>query len=351
MLIAALRDLQWRQRRFLIAVSGMALVFAMTLLMTGVSAGFDAEASRTMRQFGADGWVVRKGASGPFLGAAPVGSDMAAAVALIPGVSDVSPTVYTRKSYGREGKPEEANVFGALPGKPGMPVATKGRSPQAAGEILVSTELPGYDVGDQIVLAGRSFTVVGELSKSTAVAGTANVFLTLADAQEVAFAGQPVANGFAYDGTPRAVPPAGLVSMGNEAARDDLLRALKQARKSITMIAVLLWVVAATIIGSMIYLSALERQRDFAVFKATGVSNIGVLTGLVLQAVLIALTASVIGSLLSLVLAPVFPMPVSIEAGALLLLPLIATGVALLASVAGARKAVAVDPALAFGGP
>jgi putative ABC transport system permease protein len=351
MLIAALRDLQWRQRRFLIAVLGMALVFAMTLLMTGVSAGFDAEANRTMRDFAADGWLVREGASGPFLGAAPVASETAAAVAVVPGVTDVSPTVFTRKSYVLDGKPEEANVFGALAGKPGMPVASKGRSPEAPGEIMISTELPGFDVGDQMVLAGRPFTVVGELSKSTSVAGTANVFLTLADAQEVAFAGQPVANGFAIDGTIQDVPPAGLVAMSNDVAREDLLRALEQARKSITMIAVLLWVVAATIIGSMIYLSALERQRDFAVFKATGVSNAGVLTGLVLQAVLIALAASLIGSLLSRVLGPVFPMPVSIEASALLLLPVIATLVALLASAAGARKAVAVDPALAFGGP
>jgi putative ABC transport system permease protein len=351
MLIAALRDLQWRQRRFLIAVLGMALVFAMTLLMTGVSAGFDAEASRTMRQFGADGWLVREGASGPFLGAAPIGSDAAAAVAVIPGVTAVSPTVYTRKSYEVKGVPEEANVFGAEPGKPGMPVATEGRSPEAPGEILVSTELAGFGIGDQLVLAGRPFTVVGELSKSTAVAGTANVFLTLKDSQELAFAGQPVANAIAIDGELRDVPPTGLVAMTNDVAREDLLRALKQARKSITMIAVLLWVVAATIIGSMIYLSALERQRDFAVFKATGVSNAGVLGGLVVQAVLIALGASLVGVVLSTILGPVFPMPVSIEAGAMLLLPVIATLVALLASAAGARKAVGVDPALAFGGP
>ena len=351
MLIAALRDLQWRQRRFLIAVLGMALVFAMTLLMTGVSAGFDAEATRTMRSFGADGWLVREGASGPFLGAAPVASDVAAAVAVIPGVTAVSPTVYTRKALTVDGQPEEVNVFGAEPGRPGMPVADEGRSPEAPGEILVSTAIAGFDVGDEMVLAGRPFRVVGELSNSTAVAGTPNVFLTMKDAQDVAFAGQPVANAIAIDGTLQDVPPAGLVAMDNDVARQDLLRALEQARKSITMIAVLLWIVAATIIGSMIYLSALERQRDFAVFKATGVSNLGVLSGLVVQAVLIALGASLIGALLSRLLGPVFPMPVSIEAGALLLLPVIATVVALLASVAGARKAVGVDPALAFGGP
>lgn len=37
MLRAALRDFQWRRKRFVIAMSGVALVFAMGLIMTGLS--------------------------------------------------------------------------------------------------------------------------------------------------------------------------------------------------------------------------------------------------------------------------------------------------------------------------
>ena len=48
-LIAALRDLQWRRRRFLIAVIGTSVVFAMTLILTGLSHGFDVEAARHRR--------------------------------------------------------------------------------------------------------------------------------------------------------------------------------------------------------------------------------------------------------------------------------------------------------------
>ena len=47
MLIAALRDLQWRRRRFLIAVVGTSFVFAMTLVLTGLANGFRVEASNT----------------------------------------------------------------------------------------------------------------------------------------------------------------------------------------------------------------------------------------------------------------------------------------------------------------
>jgi putative ABC transport system permease protein len=46
-----------------------------------------------------------------------------------------------------------------------------------------------------------------------------------------------------------------------------------------------------------------------------------------------------------------FPMRVDVPEGAYLLLPAVAVGIGLLASVAGLRRAISVDPALAFGGP
>jgi putative ABC transport system permease protein len=104
-------------------------------------------------------------------------------------------------------------------------------------------------------------------------------------------------------------------------------------------------------VGSLIYLSALERTRDFAVFKAVGVATRSVLAGLVLQAVIVAVVAAALGGVLSLGLAPTFPIPVVVPTSAFVLLPVIAVVIGLLASVAGMRRAVTVDPALAFGGP
>jgi putative ABC transport system permease protein len=66
MLVAALRDLQWRRRRFIIAVLGTALVFSMTLVLAGLSAAFVNEVDRTIETTGADEWAVAVGATGPF---------------------------------------------------------------------------------------------------------------------------------------------------------------------------------------------------------------------------------------------------------------------------------------------
>jgi putative ABC transport system permease protein len=71
----------------------------------------------------------------------------------------------------------------------------------------------------------------------------------------------------------------------------------------------------------------------------------------VLQAVIVAILAAVLGGVLSLLLGPLFPMRVVVPTSAFLLLPVVAVAIGLLASVAGIRRTVAVDPALAFGGP
>ncbi len=65
----------------------------------------------------------------------------------------------------------------------------------------------------------------------------------------------------------------------------------------------LLWVVAATIIGSVLYLQAMERTRDFAVFKASGTSTAAIGVGLALQAVTLSLAAAAFAAVLALVLA------------------------------------------------
>ena len=104
-------------------------------------------------------------------------------------------------------------------------------------------------------------------------------------------------------------------------------------------------------IGSVVYLSALERRRDFAVYKATGWSSAALAGGLAVQSVLLSVLASVVGIGLAALLVPLFPLSFEVPVTTQLLLPVVAMGVGLVASLAGLRKAVGVEPALAFGGP
>ncbi|MBA2274739.1 MAG: hypothetical protein H0W21_12695 [Actinobacteria bacterium] len=68
MWLISLRDLQFRHRRFTIAIAATALTFAMTLLMAGFSATLHSEIRRIVDIIGADSWIVAEGTSGPFTG-------------------------------------------------------------------------------------------------------------------------------------------------------------------------------------------------------------------------------------------------------------------------------------------
>ena len=70
------------------------------------------------------------------------------------------------------------------------------------------------------------------------------------------------------------------------------MRPLDGAISSVNLIRVLLWFVAAMIIGTMTYLTALERLRDMAVLKAVGASTRQLATSIALQGALVALLAA-----------------------------------------------------------
>ena len=113
MLIAALRDLQWRRRRFIIAVIGTGVVFAMTLILTGLSNGFDQEAADTVKATNVDAWIIPSGAAGPYLGASPFPETVAADVAHLDGVTKAAPLVFSGTTMREGGVPKNVNVFGA----------------------------------------------------------------------------------------------------------------------------------------------------------------------------------------------------------------------------------------------
>jgi putative ABC transport system permease protein len=132
-------------------------------------------------------------------------------------------------------------------------------------------------------------------------------------------------------------------------AAADLGRPLKSATGTIGFLNVLLWVVAGGIIGSIVYLTVIERTRDFAVLKATGFASSGLFLGLVVEAVVIALAAAAVATAMAFALHGMLELRVEISAATYGTLAGISLVVGILASLVGLRRAVGVDPALAFG--
>src|SRR5215475_16201510 len=111
MFLIALRDLQWRRRRFLIGVIATGLVFALALLITGMGSSFTNEVHRTVKFMHADAWVVPKDVTGPFTAAGVFPATDAAAVAKEPGVTKASPLIVWRYTV-RSPHTKDINVIG-----------------------------------------------------------------------------------------------------------------------------------------------------------------------------------------------------------------------------------------------
>jgi putative ABC transport system permease protein len=345
----AVRDLQWRRRRLLISTLGTSLVFTMALVLAGLTGSFGIEASNTIKGLGADAWIVREGTSGPFTGEAGLPESAVHDIGRLPGVTQSAGLIFSDQTVGSGSTMSETNIFGIQPGRVGAPVPATGRQPKNDSEAMVDDALP-YGIGQRLVVGNSEFTVVGLLDHSTLLAGTPNVFITLHADQRMLFGGRGLISAVLTKGTPMSIPSAYRV-LTLAQVKSDMTTPLAKAQQVVTFIELFLWLIAGSIVGSVIYVSALEKTRDFAVLKATGSSNPQLMSVLALQAIVISVAAAAVAAVAAVLVAPAFPILVSIPLWAILALPLLAVALGLLASIAGLRRALAVEPAFAFGGP
>jgi putative ABC transport system permease protein len=175
------------------------------------------------------------------------------------------------------------------------------------------------------------------------------VYTDVADAQAAAYAGQSIISAVVVTGVPSAVPP-GLSLESNQTIKQATLDQMTQAVSSINNSKSFMWIIAAVIVASLVYVTALERTRDFAVLKALGASSGTLFLGLAIQAVIVALAAAAIAAVLAQFGSGVFAQPVDIPVSAYVELPISAVLVGLLSSLIALRRAVSVDPAMAFAG-
>ena len=339
------RDLRWRWRRLVMALAGTTVAFALTLVLTGVREGVDLEANRTVESLGADAFVVSDSVTGPFTSLGQIPAAWADQLSQGAGIEDAAAVVSVRHRV--ESAPAtDVYLVGAVPGRVGMPDVSEGRAPQREGEAAIGSAADRR-IGDRVEVGGRDLEIVGIVSGASVWLTVPVLYTTLSEAQALVFGGEPAATVLLTRGVPDQLPD-GLKILTPSEAVSDLLQPLETAVDTISFIQVLLWIMAATIVGSMLYISALDRARDFAVLKAFGTRNSTLAGTLVFEAFVIS-TVSALGALaLSRPLGTLHPAVVSLPAWTVFALIAFALAVGAVGALAGARRAVAVDPAEAF---
>lgn len=342
-----LSDLRYRARRVGLVTVLVALVLTLLYLMTGLAHHLKSEPGRAVDRIGASTWILADGVDGPFTAASvlPV-----SAVGELAEVFDgaIEPFVVSRGALlpGPDAAEKvEVQLIGHGIGRLGQPRLTDGVAISGPGEIVLDSSLD-VTVGTEVEIGVDRFTVVGLTTDSTVLAGQAFGFIDLDEAQRLAFQNDQVVTGFLADGAAPTVE--GFTFSSADEVADETLGPIESAVSSIDLIRILLWFVAAIVMGAVIYLTALERERDFAVLKAVGASGRSLGAGLALQAVIVALLASLIGAIAAKLIEPVFPLPVTIPASALVTVPLVAVVVGLVSAMLGVRKVNRTDPAEAF---
>jgi putative ABC transport system permease protein len=338
-----LRDLLHRKRRFVVAVLATAIAFGLAMLLSGVLEHLERENQRVVSMFGADQFVVAEGGTGPFSTTRLVPVELVEAVRTSPGVVKATAFAQVRDVL----KNKDINELGIEPGGLGWPAKLDGRHPEQSGEVVVDASL-GYQEGDEVTLGGEPSTVVGTSHDTTYYFGQPSAFLPLGDFQARFLGGLPLATAVAMQGEANPLP-AGTTAYSPAEALTDLNRPQKAGNQTIQIISMLLWIMAAGVVASMLYLSVIERTTELATCKAMGVSNRTLFSALALQGLLLALVSCAVGVLVALALGPTFPFPVEIPTSAYVTALVAAVVVGLVASLIGLRRTTRVEPALAFG--
>ncbi|MFN8027575.1 MAG: FtsX-like permease family protein [Acidimicrobiia bacterium] len=339
------RELQFRSRRALVAVLVSALVFGIAVASEGIKRTLANEPSEFVDSFGADGWVVRRDAS-PFTTIAVLPDSLAETLADTPGVKSVHP-ILTGRATILSGTKDNANLIGYDLGDGPGPKLSEGRAPKGDKEIAI-TSGAGVGVGDTIVTTAGTFDVVGKLDGMRYNASAPTILMSFAGAQKAVLNGQPFAMGFAVQGEPKSLPKGTAFTTNAEAA-DDLGLTIKAATKTIDFIVLLTWIVAAGVIGAIVYLAALEQTRNFAILRATGSTGGLIVGSLLVQSLAIAISAAVLSVPLALLLRMGMPMPSTLNASSFLRILIVGLLIGGIASIAAVRRALRVSPAEAFG--
>ena len=342
MWLITLLDMRYRALRFAIVTIGTALVFTLLFLMTGLIEQFNQEPFLMVDRVSSQDWAVPEGTSGPFTSSSVIPPPTVDEL-------DGSPVLVARGTLEIGGEASEGIVVGAEPVVLDDIPLDEGRAVESAMEAVVDATT-GLAIGDTFGLGGADFSVVGLSSDTTLLAGQPGIFIRLADGRDAMFGGGPVTMAVLLE--PGQDPALeGITLLTADEVAEDALGPLENAISSIDLIRVLLWVVAGIIIGAVVYLSALERQRDFAVLLAVGGRTRQLGASLGIQAVFVALMAVALAAVLQALVVPVFPLKVRVPAAALWQVPAVAVVVSLLAASAAMRRVTRTDPAQAFGGP
>ena len=400
----AVRDVRRHLPRFLGTAAGLGLLLTVVIAMQGIYAGMVDDATVLARAMRADLWVVQRGTHGPFAESSRLDPTIEARAAAVPGVRTARPYTFQLVQREHRGQIMRLALVGlGWPDDAGehLPLVRGRHLVQPHGEIIVDASL-GLAIGETISLAAEPYRVVGITKNALSSGGEAVAFVTLADAQLVAYdqpaealvlermrvverlrrtdlgRSQPALEDLATDPSWRgpaisspplaavllAVDPSRLagvqdtlrgwgdVTVFTQAEEENLLLGgvVERARMQIGLFTVILTLTASVIVMMVMYTLTLEKTHDLAVLKLMGAPRTRLAALVLQQAWLLGALGYTIAYVIGELAYPSFPRRVVMTEALRVAAPIVTLAMVTLASLLGLRHVLRIDPARALEG-
>lgn len=400
----AVRDIRRHLPRFFGTAAGLGLLLSVVVAMQGIYAGMVDDATILTRAMRADLWIVQRDTRGPFAEGSRLDPSIEGRATAVPGVRRARPYTYQLIQREHEGSVLRIALVGlGWPDDPGrsLPLVRGRHIARGHGEMIVDASL-GLGVGAELVLAGERYRVVGLTRNALTSGGDSVAFMTVADAQLVAYdqpaeatvlerervverlrrtdlgRSQPGLEELARDPRWRAPaaasPPLAAVLVDVDPHRVDEVRRIMQrwgdvsvytqheeeelllggvvqrARMQIGLFTVILTITAAVIVMMVIYNLTLEKTHDLAVLALLGAPRTRLLGMVLQQAWLLGALGYAAAFAIGELVYPMFPRRVVITPAISIVAPLATLAIVTLASALGVGHVVRIDPSRALEG-
>lgn len=369
-----LKDMRYRRARVILTALGITVLISLILLLGGIMNGMRIQARQYIESTGADVWISAEGSGGAFIGFSMVVEEYMAFLNSAQGLTpdSASPLVFAQARPTVRGKSTKAIVVGYKLGKLGGPKhAIEGRMFTASNfedyrpedpvpyEVVIDEKM-GLEIGEQITLGNEKVRVVGKAESRMFVLDTPLLFMDVRIAQKILFGNTPHVNMMIAKSGVSQQPlqvATGLDGLETIEARtlkqtlDDIIAYyVDEPMKAVQFLRVMLWLAAGILVGMITYVTMLEKTQEIGVLKAVGASDYYVMGLLLKQVVLISAVGVLLGLILSYLFAVAAPIFVAINFVESIIVACISFIVCCGSGYLAARKAIEVDPMIAFRG-
>lgn len=360
-MFVAIRDIRFAKGRFALMIAVVALVTALIVILTGLTAGLGADNISAVAALPADHVALATGSNDATFANSTVHADQWQRWAQVGGVESASPLGITQTRLTAGAGSKAVALFGVEPDTPLAPAVSTGRGLDGTpAEVVISSGLAadlGIGTGDHVTLADGTAATVAGVGGSAAYGHTPVMWLPLKEWQRVA-----PANGGRDTATAIVLATSGKVDL---AAADDAIGTetltigaaattiggYAAENGSLTMIRVFLFAISALVVGAFFTVWTVQRKPEVAVLKALGASTRYLLRDALSQALIVLVLAgiagAVVGTAVGALAAAAVPFVLDAPTVVVPVLVMVAVGVA--GASLAIRRLTSIDPLLALG--